>query len=294
MVVLQAIVDDSASDTGDRRLFLAGYLARADVWAAFSDLWSQALAAPPAIKYLKMREAQNLSGEFRGWTQEARDLKIARLIRVINNFEPMSFEFSVSREQFDRLVKPASPHGLGSAHFSCTFGIVSAVSRFVAEAPETAPIDFIFDEQSGVSEDITLLFSYMKESLPKSARQLITGTPIFRDDKAFLPIQAADMLVWHLRREHERFGERGKLDGANLLRSREHLCSELPEQILLRWADHYKKMPGAEDLRGKKVWRNFKAEYSNLAARGFVPPYGSRWKNALYRFRERIVSFIRL
>ena len=37
LVVLQVYVDDSATEEGDQRLFLAGYINTADKWARFSD-----------------------------------------------------------------------------------------------------------------------------------------------------------------------------------------------------------------------------------------------------------------
>jgi len=272
---------------------MAGFLARADIWASFSYIWAAALAAPPSIEYLKMKEAQNLSGQFRGWSSADRDIKISRLMRVINNFKPLSFEFSVSREQVDRLVRPTSPRGLGSAHFYCTFGVVATLTRYVSGEGVSVPIDFVFDEQSGVSEDISIFFSLMKSKLPKEARRLITSTPIFRDDKHFLPLQAADMLAWHLRREYEDFGERGKLEGANILRSSYHIHSEVPESVLQQWANHFSKMPGLDGLQTKSGWRKFKRRLPSLIASGFVPPYGTRWKNTLYGARERIARFLR-
>ena len=63
--MLQAYVDDSASDQGDQRLFLAGYINAADRWIRSSDAWAEVLRDPPAIGYLKMSEAnrfQNTGG----------------------------------------------------------------------------------------------------------------------------------------------------------------------------------------------------------------------------------------
>lgn len=57
MTVFQAFVDDSASDEGEARLFLAGYINAADKWGLFSDAWQEQLSNPPAIEYFKMSEA---------------------------------------------------------------------------------------------------------------------------------------------------------------------------------------------------------------------------------------------
>jgi hypothetical protein len=62
--LLQAFTDDSAAQAGDKRLFLAGYRHRADVWASFSKAWHEELKAWPAIEYLKASEAHHLNGQF--------------------------------------------------------------------------------------------------------------------------------------------------------------------------------------------------------------------------------------
>jgi hypothetical protein len=294
LALLQAFADDSASDTGDRRLFMAGYLNRADRWALFADAWDEELRGAPSIDYLKMVEAQHLRGQFQGWAAETRDEKLRGLARVIRHFEPFSFQFSVSRERFDRLLQSVSPRGLGNPHFTCCFGIVASVARYAASQKSGLPIDFIFDEQSGVSADVQLFFGEMKKTLPRAARKLINGTPVFRDDKQFLPLQAADALVWHLRREHEVCVPPDTLPMANLLRcSSGHLMSEIDDATLESWAAHHSRLPGIDKLQTKSEWRNIKAVIARLSSIGFVPPHGNRWKNKAYTVRERIAKFFR-
>jgi hypothetical protein len=79
MASLQAFIDDSASDTGDRRLYLARYLNRTDRWALFSEAWREELKAAPSIAYLKMSEANAFVGQFKGWTTADRDEKLRAL-----------------------------------------------------------------------------------------------------------------------------------------------------------------------------------------------------------------------
>ena len=285
---LQAFIDDSASDTGDRRLYLAGYLNRADKWALFSEAWREELKVAPAIDYLKMSEANALDGQFAGWTIGARDDKLRGLVRVINHFEPMSFEFSLSREEYYRHVKPVAPRGIGNPHFVCCLHVVFGLAQYVDSEKVKVPIDFIFDQQTGVSDDLALFLDYMKRNLPRSARKLIASVA-FEDDKQFLPIQAADMLAWHLRREHEGGGPIGSLAAADVLRnSKGHLMSEIGEANIKSWSEQFSKLPNIAQMQGPRQWRNLKGEITRLSSLGYVPPHGSRWKNALYSARDRI------
>lgn len=286
LVFFRAFVDDSGSESGDRRLFLAGYLNRVEAWALFADAWAEELRATPSIEYLKMVEAQNLRDQFKGWLPKERDEKLRGLARVIRHFEPMSFEMSLNREYFDRVLKPVSPRGLASAHFACCGATIVSVARFAAKAKMKGQIEFIFDEQDGVSSDMDLFFEQIKPHFPKKARQLIAGKPLFRDDKEFTPLQAADMLAWHIRREHE---DSVQLPMANLLKnSRGHLISEIPEHMIARWADHGRHLPGIESLSTKRQWRSFKEGYSRQIRDGANPATLGRpplFKRVLDRIR---------
>lgn len=294
LAFFQAFVDDSVSDRDDKRLFLAGYIDRAEKWAIFSDLWDTELRCQRPIKYLKMAEANSLRGEFWGWSESDRDEKLRRLAAVIKVLNPVSFEFSVSREKYFRIVRPLAPRGLGSAHFPCTFHVIAGLSQFVEQGKINIPIDFIFDQQNGVEDDINLFFEHMKMSIPRRARKLIAGNPSFRDDKLFLPLQAADMLAWHVRREYEDHVGLWNSSMASLLRNAEgHIANEIDEETLKRLAHEFSKIPSVKRMQSKTQWQKLKRDVAHLSSIGFVPPYGTPFKNAIFRARVRLSRIFR-
>jgi hypothetical protein len=161
LAFLRAFVDDSSAQRGDRRLFYAGYLHRADAWAEFSEAWDWELHQWPAIEHFKGSGSQ-----FDGWDGPTRDAKIAKLAAIIREFKPFSFHFSLNRKLFEETLKPVSPYGLGQPHFAACFAVMSGVARHAAEIGITTPVDFIFDQQDGVDETVRLLFSEMIKGLP--------------------------------------------------------------------------------------------------------------------------------
>jgi hypothetical protein len=274
LAFLRAFIDDSAAQAGDRRLFLAGYLARADVWAHFSESWHQELNAWPSIDYFKGSEANHLTGQFdykKGWDQALRDAKAAGLAAIINHYQPFSFEFSLNRQLFEDELKPVSPYGLGRPHLHLSFCVVSGLARYAAQEGITTPIEFIFDEQSGVDTDVAMFFSELKKALPIEAQKLIEGTPFFKSDrdKRYMPLQAADMLAWHLRREHET-GSVLPLT-RHLVNKSGHLVQKIPDEIVRAWADHHSKQPGIDRVKTKGQWRNTKREIQRLIDAGIDP-----------------------
>jgi hypothetical protein len=286
---LQAVADDSASDVGDRRLFLAGFMNSAEKWRLFCDAWDDELKAGRPISYLRMTEANSFRGQFRGWTKAQRDEKLRGFARVARHFKPISFHVSISRAQNSNVLTPTAPRGVANPHFLCCFAIAAMLSRYIFSQDASLPVEFIFDQQNGVDDDMGLFFDYMKANLPQEAANLISNKPIFRDDKQWFPLQAADMLAWHLRKNHEVRGA-WHLDSSEPLYNPEgHLHMEL-DQSLQDWADEFAKLPGIDKMQSRSEWRKLKREIRRLTAAGFIPPYGSRLKNFLYALRAKLAK----
>lgn len=219
MVSLHAFVDDSSSDVGDRRLFLAAYINGAGPWIDFGNKWRATLAQNPEISYLKMSEAQNLSGQFRGWSVSERDAKILQLARVIEETRPWSVFCSISRSEYAKIVAPVAPYPLKQPYFSCFWGIIRTAADYhlhldrgrPANTSPVPPVEFVFDEQGGLGADAALWYNWLKNDQEPDIARLMGDKPIFGDDKQMAALQAADMLAWHVRRRHERGTKRCSL-----------------------------------------------------------------------------------
>lgn len=286
MTILRAYVDDSASDCGDESLFMAGYLSTEQNWSQFQQAWKAELRAARPVGHMRMVEANSLRGPFSDWTEDERNQKVRSLSSIINHFAPFSFEVAVSRRSFRQFVQPNAPRGLANPHFACCFGVVAGVSRYAASQGWTSPIEFVFDQQDGVASDFQLFFDYMVKNLPAEARKLISAAPIFGDDKVFLPLQAADMLAWHLRRNYESPSCPVGAAADSLKGPNGHLVTRLEEPILQSWGAHFAGLKGTKEMRTKSQWRNLKREIVRVTDLGYIPPHGSRWKNALYRIKD--------
>lgn len=274
LAFLRAFIDDSAAQQGDKRLFMAGYLHRADAWAGFSEAWHSELRSWPSIDYFKAAEAHHLNGQFDykcGWDEAKRNVKIGCLAEIIRHFAPLSFQFSLNRRLFEEQLTPVSPYGFGKPHFQLSHVVVSGIARSAANQGITEPIEFIFDEQDGVSSDVAMYFEGMMEAIPDEARRLIDGTPSFKNDKdkRFMPLQAADLLAWHVRREHET-GESLPMT-RSLINQDAHLVGELPDESVLKYVDHHSKLPEIGLIQSKQQWRKFKQYAQELRAAGIDP-----------------------
>lgn len=257
LVMLQAYIDDSQGKSGGRPLVLAAYVHSAEEWIAFSDAWDAALREDPAIGYFKMVEAQNLRGEFKGWSHGKRTKKLLRLAEVIGEFGPLSLDCRLSVSSHKTLLKPHAPYGLASPYYPLVFALVCGVARACYAYGAHVPIDFIFDKQDNVSKQVLLFWDYTIDQQPKEWAKLINPSPIFRDDKEILPLQAADMLAWHTRRDYEDTYPAEYDCLRDLIRAPGFSYSvEITDDYLSKWGDGMRKIVDNQAVLTKKSWND--------------------------------------
>jgi Protein of unknown function (DUF3800) len=206
--MLHAYIDDSGR--GNPPVYiLAGWLMGAEKWAAFSDEWKAALDEAPAIRYFKMKEAATCrEGEFLGWRNDARDAKLLRLALIIQKYGPLGIGFALKNADYGAIAKNLMS-GVTDIWkrfkdpylFSC-YGLMIGFIRSQRNLGISSPVDFIFDEQMRLSAYVDEAYEFLAETLPEKARPLMGGRPVHKDDKKVLPLQAADMLAWHVRRAY--------------------------------------------------------------------------------------------
>jgi hypothetical protein len=258
IVVIQAFVDDSRSESGDREIVLAGYMSSASEWLRFSEEWSAVLAAAPSIEFFHANEAHRRKGPFQGWKTPARDMKVEQLVDVIERHRLASFDTRMSLDSFKRILLPISPYDLKSPYLILFQAVMANAAMQLHSNGLTIPIDFVFDEQGEIGAMAALWHRFSLSSLPPHLRPLLGSSPIFCDDKKMVPLQAADMLAWHLRRSREL---RFKDEVSRLNRLRRHLHTEMwvPDEFLQNWADAFAMMPGIHDVRKHSVKKEIAA-----------------------------------
>jgi hypothetical protein len=208
MLMLQASIDDSGSDLKGPVYVLSGYLARVEEWAIFADEWDAKLKEFPAIKYFKMVEAESLKGEFAGWSVEDRDQKVIELAALIEPRVLGNPECVVAQADYDAVIVPALPSVvdrqlakcLKDPYFFCFYQVVAdCVKRLeISKIPDI--VDFYFDNQGKIGRRARSFWKSMIEHTPEHYKAYIPNEPVFRDEKVFNPLQAADLIAWQTRR----------------------------------------------------------------------------------------------
>lgn len=201
---LQAVIDDSGK--GINPVFvLAGFVLSAYQWTVFSDHWQAILDASPKIAYFKMQEAAGCRGQFARFSVQQRDKKVEALVRLIVDYRPLALKDVMPNEAYERVFRGKLAKSLDYPYFIPYHEIMGTLWRYQYNNDwhVDEKIDFIFDEQGKESDLSQRIWSFTASDVPAAVKEFVGAKPVHRDEKAFLPLQAADLYAWQIRRFYE-------------------------------------------------------------------------------------------
>jgi hypothetical protein len=213
-----AFLDESGGET-TRSFVLGGYVGRVEMWKHFSIDWQAVLDQDPpwppfhAVACEGGRPGRRGERGFDALNYNARQHRMGKLIEVINKHKPQAILAIVDMDNFlarvpDRIKRRRMddqswkyPYDYAASHL---FGTLCKLDDTVGK--DLGTIDVVFDtmEQFDGPTGLKLqgqVINSIKQDNPDLARRL--GVPIWpkADDRVnYVPLQAADLLVWHYRR----------------------------------------------------------------------------------------------
>jgi hypothetical protein len=192
--MLQVCVDGSG--TGDpRALILAGYVASPETWLEFSKDWKSHLddLKLPRFKMNEMVNREEIAASF------------YRIIERHNVIAAISLTISTAdlRKVVREIVPPSDieAENLENPYYFAVKSIIGGLAALQTEIGIAEPVDFIFDDESEKGQLLSI-WPLMKAAMPTDVIKMIGGTPTFRDDEQFMPLQAADLYAWWVRKWH--------------------------------------------------------------------------------------------
>jgi hypothetical protein len=182
MVVLAARIDDSADDT---IYSLAGWLSTADKWKQFSDDF-EAAGLPSTFHMKKVRRH---AGK-----------RVNMLAAITCRYAMYRVDCVLHQKNYLMAAKGRVATQLDSPYFVLFYQVILATCYFLDQMKIDDTIDWIFDEQGQVGTDANAWYSWIKEHAALNISRRLGSTPIFRDDDKVLPLKAADLFAWEIRK----------------------------------------------------------------------------------------------
>ena len=208
---VQLFVDDSGGKGHSRHFVLAGLVSNSERWQTFCNEWNACLAESPPISLFKMREAATLTGAFRRFSEEARDDRLRKLARVIDDHVEFAIWTAIDLEAhadtWSKLGKPSS-----EPYFWCLHTLVLGVCFDLWETCNwREKFEAHFDEQlifgDRAAKWLPFITEMMQHAHPAEA-SLLPDEILFCRDDDHPQIQAADLWAWCIRRNTDKPEER--------------------------------------------------------------------------------------
>ncbi|ULO23883.1 DUF3800 domain-containing protein [Methylocystis sp. SB2] len=208
-MMLQAYIDDSGNDAVSPVFVLAGYLASIDEWANFTSEWKSVLDLdePHPLRKFRMSDAfqlNNRNSVFFGFSEQDRDKRLQKLCVVPGKHVRHGIVSVIPRDLYKKyLSNKFDLEVINRPYFLSFFCVMIGITSLCNRLYKGCKVDFIFDSQD--NEKKPILESQFKKFLsvaPDHVKNTVRGFPRFEKDDDFLPLQAADMLAWHVRRNY--------------------------------------------------------------------------------------------
>jgi Protein of unknown function (DUF3800) len=186
---LKAYIDESGKS--DPPVFvMAGFIARAEQWAAFNDEWREILDMPPRIEAFHAADS--------AWSKDRK--RFIALMSVIRRHVMTGIAVTVFHDDYQAALGRRISARMDRPYFLMYQAIMALAFQWEVENGLNEKIDFIFDEQFEESDFLQSKFSELISVAPPGVKERFGNRPIHADDKKILSLQAADILAWSLRR----------------------------------------------------------------------------------------------
>jgi hypothetical protein len=185
-VILQA-VDAYADDSAERDgvYVLAGWISTSPEWAAFSDAYEA--AGLPRTLHMKT-------------VRRPRGKRVRKLAELTQKHAQYRVDCLLHSLNYEELVKGKLRPELDSPYFPLFYQVILESARLLDILGIDDTVDWVFDEQGKIGLEAVRWYGFIKENAPPNLRRRLGSTPIFRDDQKVLPLKAADLFAWQIRR----------------------------------------------------------------------------------------------
>lgn len=201
--MLEIYIDDSGKENDSPSFVLAGYLASAEAWSAFSQQW-QGILDDANIPAFHMVEAWRMGHKYRHLGILGRNQLVQDLLSCITQYVEHAFVLSIDLEAYRHwFAREEEPDLVPTRPYHFAFhSIQLLIADYIYRWRDDKDFRVIFDEQGGESARILLNAVDRSKAFAATKRpHMRMPIPTFETDLDAIPLQAADMLAWLSRRE---------------------------------------------------------------------------------------------
>ncbi len=141
-------------------------------------------------------EAESRKGQLNGFTVAERDKKISSLVPAITGCNLRSVCTRVRQDHYNDIFKGKIPEKWDSSYYLLFSSLIGSTLMVHRSKGTVRPIEFVFDSDQRHGNRAYRLAQNFR---PNGAFEGLLNVS-HKDDEEFLPLQAADLFAWNVRR----------------------------------------------------------------------------------------------
>lgn len=203
----QAFIDESGG-LDHPHLFVGGFVGAVEMWKSFSEAWQRVLDCHklPALHMVRLRNKKR-GGAWYDLDERTKHEVLLELVAVIRDHSPQAFMATVGIEDFRARMPATDPDS--AWRYPYTFAVCHLAGSFVGLEEvcqrELGQVEIIFDWMNQFHRSAgwmieTRVRKYVSDHANRLGRIGWAGE---HNRGNYVPLQAADMLVWHYRRQSD-------------------------------------------------------------------------------------------
>jgi hypothetical protein len=199
--------DESGTDSRSGVVGVAGIISDVARWEAFSAEWEEAISEfglkdDPGYFHMTDFECP-YAAPYKDWPKNVKHERLNRLIDIILRYQLSSIGCLTPKGLFESIIKPDAKTVCGGP-----YGL-AAMNCFHLLQPTLIGVDgwmeYVFEDGVSVGKgDLLTLYDPLKAYGKRNMSNLRMLSLAFRDKRKYVPLQAADMLVYELVKEFPR------------------------------------------------------------------------------------------
>ena len=155
-----------------------------------------------------MADAFRMKGS-RKWKDEPqRDEKINGFVDLIKAHAMYRVDSVLAWPNYEKVIQGCVPDSIDNPYFLLFFNVILSTVAFMDKTGLDETIDWVFDEQGTIGRAALQWYDYISRTVPSLNRRL-GSSPMLRHDNQVLPLKAADIYAWQVRRYLDRDSLRG-------------------------------------------------------------------------------------
>lgn len=197
VLVLRAYFDESGQSHDSAFVCFGGCVASVESWTEFEKEWQQTLNTF-GISCFHMTDFESHRGLFRGWEKKRKKHKqlIANLIDIMQSHTELYIGASENVAEYNLMKEPKD-----DPYFNCLMVCLDSASSYVSRLGVDEKVEMIFADHPQHSNRVRRLYPQVRDVGGMYKKLAFDG---YGSPSEILPLQAADIVAFEVRKECER------------------------------------------------------------------------------------------